>query len=454
MSKHAPATILIVDDEEMIRETLIDILEDEGYRTFGAENADAARAEHRKVQPDLVLLDIWMPDSDGISLLREWQSQKRLHGPVVMMSGHGTIETAVEATRLGAYDFLEKPLSTAKLLLTVERALHTQQLIAQNAALKARIDPPVEIIGRSPEITALRERADALAAQQTPVLLTGAAGTGKRHIANFIHQHSLHHNASFIGANLAVMESGDIMTALVGDAERPGLIAEAEKGTLFIDEIAVLPPDCERLLIDLIENRYYLSGNQSASREIEVRLLLASSVPPAVLKERLDPALFDQITVASLALPALGAHSADVPELLEYFSKYFADHEQMNYRHFTLAAQNTLRQHDWPGNVRELRNLVQRLLIQSDAAEISAEEAEAALIPNSASIQDGLWSQLIPKDLSLREARDLFEHQYLLEQFRHCGGNIARLASRVGMDRTNLYRKLRSLGIDPTQKPR
>lgn len=454
MSKHAPATILIIDDEEMIRETLIDILEDEGYRAFGAKNADAARAEYRKVQPDLVLLDIWMPDSDGISLLREWQSQKRLHGPVVMMSGHGTIETAVEATRLGAYDFLEKPLSTAKLLLTVERALHTQQLIAQNAALKARIDPPVEMIGRSPEMTALRERAQVLAAQQTPVLLTGAAGTGKRHLANFIHQHSPHHSASFIGANLAVMESGEIMTALIGDAQRPGLIAEAENGTLFIDEIAVLPPDCAGLLIDLIENRHYLPGNQSGSREIEVRLLLASSVPPAVLKERLDPAFFDQITVASLALPALRAHSTDVPELLEYFSKYFADHEQMSYRHFTLAAQNALRQHDWPGNVRELRNLVQRLLIQSDAPEISAEEAEQALIPNDAGIQDGLWSQLIPKDLSLREARDLFEHQYLLEQFRHCAGNIARLASRVGMDRTNLYRKLRSLGIDPTQKPR
>ena len=453
MSKPAPATILVVDDEEMIRQTLIDILEDEGYRAIGAENADTARTEHRKVRPDLVLLDIWMPDSDGISLLREWQSQKRLHGPVIMMSGHGTIETAVEATKLGAYDFLEKPLSTAKLLLTVERALQTQRLIAQNVALKAQIDPPVALIGRSPEMTALRDRALAFAAQQMPVLLTGAAGTGKRHLANFIHQHSPQHNAAFIGANLAAMESGEIMTALIGDLQRPGLIAQAENGTLFLDEIAILPPDCERLLIDLIENRRYLPGNHGGQDKLEVRLLLASRAPPAVLKQRLDPALFDQITVAALAVPPLTTHSADVPELLEYFSKYFADREQMNYRHFTLAAQNALRQYDWPGNVRELRNLVQRLLIQSAAAEISAEEAEEALTPNSAEIQDGLWAQIIPKDLSLREARDLFEHQYLLEQFRHCAGNIARLAGRVGMDRTNLYRKLRSLGIDPTEKP-
>ena len=453
MSKQAAATILVVDDEEMIRASLIDILEDEGYRVAGAENADAARTEYQTRQPELVLLDIWMPDSDGISLLREWQGQKQLRGAVVMMSGHGTIETAVEATKLGAYDFLEKPLSTAKLLLTVERALQTQKLIAQNAELKARIDPPVEIIGHSAEMTALREQASALAAQQMPVLLTGAAGSGKQHLANFIHQHSGQRNASFIRANLAAMESGEIMTALIGNRRRPGLIAQAENGTLYIDEIIALPADCQRLLIGLIENHRYLPGNDSAQRTIEVRLLLASRLPPALLEERLDPALFDQITVATLALPPLEAHSADVPELLEYFSKYFADCEQMTYRHFTLAAQNALRQHSWPGNIREVRNLVQRLLLQSDAAEISAEEAEKALTPNTREMQDGLWSQIIPKDLSLREARDLFEYQYLLEQFRHCNGNIARLAGRVGMDRTNLYRKLRSLGIDPTEKP-
>lgn len=453
MNKNTPATILIVDDEEMIRETLVDILEDEGYQTVTAEDAKTARQRYQETLPNLVLLDIWMPDTDGISLLREWQSENHLSGPVVMMSGHGTIETAVEATKLGAYDFLEKPLSTAKLLLTVERALQTQALMAQNAELKAKIDPAIEIIGRSPEMSAIREQALTLAPQSVPLLLTGEAGTGKQHLAHFIHQHSPQQDGPFISANLAATDSEEIQTLLTGSDTRSGLIAQADHGTLFLDEISNLPHDCQQLLIALIENPHYHLSAGGSRQSVQLRLILASRLPPELLKERLDPILFDHITVASIVLPTLEAHRNDVPELLEYFSKYFADVEQMTYRHFTLAAQNTLRLHRWPGNIRELRNLVQRLLIQNDAIEITADEAEQALTPVANIPQDGLWSQLIPKDLSLREAREVFEHQYLLEQFRHCGGNVAKLAGRVGMDRTNLYRKLRSLGIDPTEKP-
>lgn len=453
MNKTTPASILIVDDEEMIRETLIDVLEDEDYQVTGAENAQAARALYDKLHPDLILLDIWMPDVDGITLLREWQAEGTLRCPVIMMSGHGTIETAVEATKLGAYDFLEKPLSTAKLLLTVERALQNQALVEQNAELKAKIDPPVEIIGRSPVMQTLRDHVNLIATQKVPIFITGDAGTGKQHIAHYIHQHSNYSDGAFVVLSAATMDAENIQPTLVGDSKRHGLLAQAEGGTLFIDEVNELPREVQHLFSTIIEYGHYVSEYGGKQKEIACHLIFASRYPQSLLKETLESALFDHLSVATIKLPRLNEHSADVPELLDYFSQYFADVEQMPYRHFSLAAQNTLRQHSWSGNVRELRNLVQRLLIQGDTPEISAEEAEAALTPAETEVQDGIWSQIIPQDLSLREAREMFEHQYLLEQFRHCDGNVAQLASRVGMDRTNLYRKLRSLGIDPTHKP-
>ena len=450
-SQTVSATILIVDDEDMIRESLRDILEDEHYTVHTAASASEARAQFQALQPDLILLDIWMPDADGISLLREWQQEKRLQGPVVMMSGHGTIETAVEATRLGAYDFLEKPLSTAKLLLTIERALQTWNLQTQNAALKAQINPVADLIGKSQPMQRLREQADRLAQQQVPLLIHGNAGTGKQHLGKYIHQHSPRADAPFVAANLTGMDSADIYPALIGSDKRKGLIARADGGTLYLDEITALREDSAQLLITLLEHGHYTSAE--GQRQADIRLIAATRLPLDLLKERLPGELYDQLTVARIDIPPLAQHSEDVPELLDYFSQYFADHEQLPYRHFTLAAQNALRQHSWPGNIRELKNLVQRLLISSEAAEIDAHEASLALSPASNHRDDGLWSQIIPKDLSLREAREVFERQYLLEQFRHCDGNVAQLAQRVGMDRTNLYRKLRSLGIDPTQKP-
>lgn len=453
MSKNTPATILIVDDEDSIRETLIDILEDEGYRTLSAENAETARAQYSAHHPALTLLDIWMPDTDGISLLREWQQENQLSGPVIMMSGHGTIETAVEATKLGAYYFLEKPLSTSKLLLTVERALQTQALMAQNAALKAQIDPPIEIIGKSPLIQQLREQAQTLAQQNIPLLLTGAAGSGKQQTARYIHQKSPWQDGKFIIANLSTLDANNIVPALLGTDKHQGLIAQAANGTLYLDDISQLPSDAQSLLANLLTYKSYHPANSSQQQPINLRLIAASRLPLHLLQEHLTPALLEQLTIAPLSLPNLKDHSADVPELLEHFSKTLADSEQLPYRHFTLAAQNALRQHSWPGNIRELKNLVQRLLIQSDAPEIDTQEAEAALNPISSDQSNTLWSQIIPQDMSLREAREEFERQYLREQFRYCDGNVAKLANRVGMDRTNLYRKLRSLNIDPTEKP-
>lgn len=435
MSNGFLGTILIVDDEDGIRDSLSDILEDEHYEVITAANATEARGHYLKSPPDLVLLDIWMPDIDGISLLREWQSQGNLRCPVIIMSGHGTIETAVEATKLGAFYFLEKPLSTAKLLLTVERALQTQSLISQNEKLKAQIDPPLSLIANSEAMKQVSAQAQNLFKQSVAVLILGAFGTGRKHLAKYIHQNSPKKDERFLELNFENLEPEEAAKAL------EICVKECGNGSLYITEIAQVPLELQKTILRLI-------GEQ------KIRIFAASTLNPEQLKEIVEPQLFDVITIACISLPSLSARSEDISDLLEYFCNYFANYEQLPYRHFTLAAQNALRQHQWLGNVQELKNLVQRLLIQGKAnPEIDIDEAKNALTPIPENNDTPIWLQFIPKDLSLREAREEFERQYLLAQFKFTGGNIAKLAGRVGMDRTNLYRKLRSLNINPTEKP-
>lgn len=444
-------TILIIDDEPAICESLSDILSDEQYTVYTAENAQMGRLQQQAHNPALILLDIWLPDIDGISLLRELKQPEMPASTIIMMSGHGTIETAVEATKLGAYDYLEKPLSTAKLLLTIERALQARALQTQNSLLKEKINPQAQLIGKSRLIQGLREQAKRIASRQVPVLLHGKSGTGKSNLAKYLHQHSANADAPFETLFLSLLEPQDILPTLLGTTKHKGLLEKAHNGTLYIDEIAALPEENFRLISQLIEGSGYF--DRETGNTYQVRIIAGTRLPLAILKERLSRELYDQLTITRIALPELAEYSEDVPELLNFFSQYFADHEDMPYRRFTLAAQNALRQHNWLGNIRELKNLVKRLLLQNEQTDIDVKEAQAALTPNKNEASTGLWSQMIPKDLTLREAREVFERQYLLEQFRYCDGNIAQLASKVGMDRTNLYRKLRSLGIDPTQKP-
>lgn len=450
--------ILIIDDEQQILESLRDILEDEGYIVHTAHNGASANEQIASLNPDVILLDVWMPDVDGISLLRHWQEQKWLHCPVIVMSGHGTIETAVEATKLGAYDYLEKPLSSAKLLLTLERAHQTHHLQRQNAELKAKISPPRELIGKSAYMQQLKKQGlqwvGNQALRHVPLLLTGAAGTGKHHLAHYLHQNSPEHDQAFIVAHLAAIEDSEQQSALQGSAKRLGFIAQAQHGTLYLDEISELSHEAQTIVLNLVQHQTYFAQDQSKQlKDSQLRLIVGTRLPLALLKEQLLPELYDALTLAHLNLLPLAEHRDDIPELLEYFSQQLADLEQLSYRHFTLAAQNLLRQQAWHGNIRELKNLVQRLLIQSDESEISAEEATNALSTHEEQSKDDLWAQIIPKDLSFRDARELFERQYLMEQFRRCDGNIARLSALVGMDRTNLYRKLRRVNIDPTIKP-
>ncbi|MDX1654140.1 MAG: sigma-54 dependent transcriptional regulator [Candidatus Competibacteraceae bacterium] len=447
------AHILVVDDEPDIRDLVKEILEDEGYEVTAAENAAAAREARRLRRPDLILLDIWMPDMDGISLLKEWSEGERLPCPVIMMSGHGTVETAVEATRLGAYDFIEKPLSMAKLLLTVERALETERLTRENLGLKRQMRPVTEPVGKSEMAQHLRSQILRIAQHDTPVLITGEPGTGKEVYARFLHANSPRRAGPFVdvGVGSIARENSalELFGSEMGDRLHYGRLEQASGGTLFLDELADMDQDTQAKLAGALENGSFLRIGGKEPVAVNVRLVAAShrELEREVAEGRFREDLYYHLNVVPFKLPPLREHCEDVPELLNFYVNHFVDQEGLPYRRFTTAAQNRLRNYSWPGNIRELKNLVQRLLILGTDEEISLEETEAALSNVPASRPREVAN--IPLDLPLREAREQFERAYLLQQFKECEGNVARLADRVGMERTNLYRKLRALGIDP-----
>jgi two-component system nitrogen regulation response regulator NtrX len=445
--------ILVVDDEPDIRDLVKEILEDEGYEVSIAENAASAREARRARRPDLILLDIWMPDMDGISLLKEWIEGDHLPCPVIIMSGHGTVETAVEATRLGAYDFIEKPLSMNKLLLTIKRALEADKLARENLGLRRQVRPVTEPIGKSEVVQRLRAQILRIAQHDTPVLLFGEPGTGKEVYARFLHLHSLRRNGPFVdvGVGSIARENStlELFGSEQGDKIHYGLLEQASGGTLFLDELADMDLEAQSKLAGALENGSFLRISGKESVQVNVRIVAAThrDLERQVAEGRFREDLYYQLNVVPIRLPPLREHVEDVPELLNYYINYFMDQENLPYRHFTVAAQNRLRNYSWPGNIRELKNLVQRLLILGTDEEITQEEVETAIssIPSTKAKEGGN----IPLDLPLREAREQFERSYLLQQFKDCDGNVARLAERVGMERTNLYRKLRALGIDP-----
>ncbi|MFO1428524.1 MAG: sigma-54 dependent transcriptional regulator [Candidatus Competibacteraceae bacterium] len=444
--------ILVVDDEPDICDQVKEILEDESYEVTTAATAAQAREARRARRPDLILLDIWMPDMDGISLLKEWSEGDHLPCPVIIMSGHGTVETAVEATRLGAYDFLEKPMSLNKLLLTVKRALEADQLARENQGLR-RLRPIAEPIGKSEVVQRLRTQVLRIAQHDTPVLIFGEPGTGKEIYARFLHQHSLRRNGPFIdvGVGSIARENStlELFGSEQGDKIHYGRLEQASGGTLFLDELADMDPEAQARLAGALENGSFLRIGGKEPVQVNVRIVAAThrDLEQQVAEGRFREDLYYQLNVVPIRLPPLRAHVEDVPELLNYYVDYFVDQENLPYRHFTTAAQNRLRNYSWPGNIRELKNLVQRLLILGVEEEISLEEVETAI--SSVPALKARDSAQVPLDLPLREAREQFERSYLMQQFKDCDGNVARLAERVGMERTNLYRKLRALGIDP-----
>jgi DNA-binding NtrC family response regulator len=437
------ASILVVDDEQGIRSTIHDILTDEGYRVATAADAGEARAAYRSDAPDLVLLDIWMPDTDGITLLKEWSTDSGLRCPVVVMSGHGTVETAVEATRLGAIDFIEKPLSLEQLLTTVETALSHAPL-SPAPAMPPR--PPLVVDvpqGRSPAIREVREQARTIAERELPVLISGEPGSGRDLFARYIHSLSPRSSGPFVAVSGAGLTDVNVVDQLLGTASENGLLSQAEGGSLLVSEIQGLGSKGQSLLLGLIEQGSYTRPGRSQPEPLNVRIM--ASVQRGA-SDGLRADLLAALGVMQLMVPPLRDYSEDIPELLRQCVHSLVSEDGLNYRRFSVAAQNRLRNYPWPGNLRELRNLVRRLLLQSSDAEVGLRDVEASLAPPVGSAEPLVKQDVLA--LPMREAREQFERAYLAQQLALCGGKVGKLAERVGMERTHLYRKLRTLGID------
>ena len=449
--------ILVVDDEPDIRQIVSEILEDEGYRVEVAENAERARDIQRQRRPDLILLDIWMPGQDGISLLKEWRDNSALVGPVIMMSGHGTIETAVEATKLGAYDFIEKPLSTAKMLLTIENALRASQLEQENQGLRRQVVQSHEIVGNSRAMQQLRDQTLRLAAHDSTVLLYGEPGVGKETVARYLHAHSTRKSRPFIKVVLPMLEASSMAQQLFGAEDEQGtvhygLVDQVNGGVLYLMEVAELDLESQRILVRALETNRFVRVGGHTEIDFDCRVVVSAShdLQDDVEGGHFLEALYYQLSIVPLQIPPLREHAEDIPELLNYYVNQLTAQEGLPYRHFTFPAQNFLRNQRWSGNMLELRNLVQRLLILGTEVDISLEEAEEAVgaaIPvfshEVGFIPESLY------DLPLRQAREQFEHDYLVYQLKHADGNVSKLADQVKMERTHLYRKMRSLGVDP-----
>jgi two-component system, NtrC family, nitrogen regulation response regulator NtrX len=433
--------ILVVDDEPDIRSLLKEILEDEGFEVTAAENAEQARESRRHRRPDLVLLDIWMPDTDGITLLKEWSDGNALDAPVIVMSGHGTVETAVEATRLGAYDFIEKPLSIAKILLTVQRAL-------ENARAQSTVEP----IGTSIAMEKLRSNALRIADHKTSVFISGESGTGKEVVARFIHANSSRAARKFVNVNVAGLARENPDAELFGVEEGGkvifGSLELANGGTLFLKDIADMDLNTQARLLSALENQAFLrvGGREPVSIDIRIIASTRKNLVDLVGSGEFREDLFYHLNVLPLVVPALRERRDDIDDLIEYFLNAFETHEALPRRNFPASVRNRLKDYDWPGNIRELRNFVQRLLILGSGEHVEVAEINSMLGTN----WEVQGEPLLPGfDLPLREAREQFEKAYLEYQLRALNGSVSKVSERVGIERTHLYRKLRSLGIDP-----
>jgi len=447
------ARILIVDDEPDIRELVGEILADEGHEIIKAADAAEARELRGQHSPDLVMLDVWMPDTDGISLLREWRETDILDCPVVMISGHGSVEAAVEATRLGAFDFIEKPVSMAKLLVTVSNALEAGRLKRENAGLRSQQAPAVmEPLGRSLAVQQLKRRLERIAAHDTPVLIQGEPGVGKAMAARWIHAHSPRAALPFVVVP-ARTQGDDWSTTLLGAGRQGGLLEKARGGVLFVEDVARLDAQAQSDLLGEIERGRLITGD-GADVANSVRLIAGThtGLESLVQAAKFDEQLYFHLNVVPLEIPPLRERQEDVPDLIRFYAEYFPDRDAVPYRHFSVAAQNRLRQHKWPGNLLELKNVVQRLLILGGGDEVSVAEVEEALSKTVTSPNPGGEGQMPSLfHQPLREAREEFERQYLTFKLKTVDGSVGKLAEVVEMERTHLYRKLRQLGIDPKQ---
>jgi len=455
--------ILIIDDEADIRELIAGILEDEGYETRLAGDSDSALSIIEERRPQLLVLDIWLQGSrlDGLELL-EVIKQDHPDLPVVIISGHGNIETAVAAIKQGAYEYIEKPFKVDRLCLVVARALEASRLKREVVDLRARAGSDVDIIGRSSEIKSLRQSLKKVAPTNSRVLITGPSGSGKETASRMLHALSIRAEGPFIILNAATMSPDRMEVELFGtenaDGVKIGAFEEAHGGTLFIDQVADMPLETQgKILRVLVDQQFQrVGGNKKVS--VDVRIISSSSrdLEHEIAQGRFREDLYHRLNVVPIRVPTLTERREDIPDLIEYFMDRFSNASGLPVRVIGEDALAALQAHEWPGNVRQLRNNVERLMILASddvSKPITAKMLSSEVGETSSVLVQGSSGQMLMA-LPLREAREVFEREYLISQISRFGGNISRTATFIGMERSALHRKLKLLNVNLGQRTR
>ncbi len=449
--------ILVVDDEVDIRELVAGILSDEGHETRTAHDSDSALAAIADRVPRLVFLDIWMQGSrlDGLALL---DKIKTMHPnlAVVMISGHGNIETAVSAIRRGAYDFIEKPFKADRLILIAERALETSKLKREVSDLKSRSGESFDLIGMSSGMMQLRQVIERVAPTNSRIMIIGPSGAGKELVARAIHSHSARKTGPFVAVNAAAitperMEIELFGTESNGGERKVGALEEAHRGILYIDEVADMPRETQNKIMRVLVDQQFERVGGTKRVKVDVRIIssTAQNLEGLIAEGRFREDLYHRLAVVPVMVPALAERREDIPYLAEHFMNQFAKQAGIRPRRLGNDALAVLQAHNWPGNVRQLRNNIERLMILVRGDDIEA-PITADLLPSE--IGDVMPRTPTQSDqhimaLPLREAREMFEKEYLVAQINRFGGNISRTAEFIGMERSALHRKLKSLGV-------
>ncbi|WP_435258973.1 sigma-54-dependent transcriptional regulator [Thioclava sp. FR2] len=452
-------SILIVDDEKDIRELIGDILRDEGFTVRLASNSDEAMSEINSDPPSLMILDIWLKDSrmDGIDILK---TVKRDNPdiPVVIISGHGNIEIAVAAIKQGAYDFIEKPFNIDQLMVVVSRAMETSRLRRENQDLRRRDVTSAEMLGQSPAFRALKAQLEKVTKSNGRVMLTGPSGSGKEVAARFIHSNSNRASAPFVSVSSATIEPDRMEEVLFGreTAERgveKGLLEQAHGGVVYFDEVADMPLVTQSKILRVLVEQQFMRVGGSDKVRVDLRVISSTTrdLRSEIAAGRFRQELYDRLNVVPIQVPSLEERREDIPELTRHFIEMFNKSQGLPLRKLTGEAEALLQTTAWPGNVRQLRNVIERVLILGDGTG----PIEATELPGQEAASDASGRLVLGgamATLPLREAREVFEREYLLTQINRFGGNISRTANFVGMERSALHRKLKSLGVVTTNK--
>ncbi|MDE2134193.1 MAG: sigma-54-dependent Fis family transcriptional regulator [Alphaproteobacteria bacterium] len=459
MSKHAlplASEILVVDDEEDIRDLIAGILRDEGYETRVAGDSDGALAAVRQRRPQLVVLDIWLQGSkcDGIQVL-DTLKREQPDLPVVMISGHGTIETAVASIKKGAYDFIEKPFKADRLIHVVGRALEAARLRREVQELKLKAGDETELVGSSSAVSQIRQAVEKIAPTNSRVFISGPPGTGKELLARLVHARSRRAGNAFVAVNCATMEPDRIEAELFGvessDGPRKiGLLELAHNGTLYLDEVEDMPLETQGKVLRVLVDQTFIRVGGTSRVQVDARVISSSSrdLRTEIAGGRFREDLYHRLNVVPVRVPSLSERRDDIPMLVSHFMKRLSAASGLAIREIGDDAMAVLQAHSWPGNVRQLRNVVERLLIL--ATDDTAQAISAELLPSDLGA-NAQWGGAGRSDLvislPLREAREIFERDYLVAQINRFGGNISRTAAFIGMERSALHRKLKSLGV-------